>query len=97
MGAIAKQRNRGAAARRMSAANRTLRPRSKVRFAKTIQASAPKIKVKTTETHPLLTCHNTPVLLRRRAARIAESNAQRTKVSDDALADVLKEFQKISF
>jgi hypothetical protein len=49
------------------------------------------------KTHPLLVRHNTPELLKRRTAKIAGSNSGQTAESDNALADVLEEFQKLSF
>lgn len=41
--------------------------------------------------------HNTPELIRRRAARTAEANANYSKESDDALANILAKFQKLTF
>jgi hypothetical protein len=44
-----------------------------------------------------LTRHNTPELMRRRVASIAAANAGRTKKSDNALTEILLNFQKLTF
>jgi hypothetical protein len=45
----------------------------------------------------MLARHNTPALIQRRKAGMAESNACHTKKFDDAMTDVLRRFQKLTF
>jgi hypothetical protein len=45
----------------------------------------------------LLSPHNTPELLKRRSAHVAQSNAGRLPKADDALFAMLKDFEKCSF
>jgi hypothetical protein len=47
------------------------------------------------DTTLLLARFNTPELLNRRSVAIAEANASHTKKSDDALENILMEFEKL--
>jgi hypothetical protein len=44
-----------------------------------------------------LSRHNTPGLMQRRTAKIAEANVKHSKDSDDTLTEVLEKFQKLTF
>ena len=75
------QRSRAANNNTVIRSKRAKKPRAERRF----------------DTQILLSKFNTPELMKRRALAIAEANAGHTKKSDDALENILTEFEKLSF